>query len=548
MSGWDASMPTREPERHRSGGGPRHAPGGPPDVFEPAYGPFDPDYGQQPDAEQPYGREPRPDYGREDVAPRHRAENGGYDGDASGPGGNGRHGRPAGGREDWPGQEHPRGDYGQRDGLEDRARPGYPSRDPAGGGTADPDYAARMDPALQDFFAPQPSRSDVAPPARQPGRLSGAQPDPRPGPYPGRQSGPLPGLQRGRQSGAQPSLPPGRQSGPMPGLPPGRQSGAMPGLPPGRQSGAMPGLPPGRQSGSQPRLQPGPDWNGQPARPTRPNRPPLRQPGQPGQPPQPPQPAHGSRPPWAVEQEAQPGRWDEAAPRPGSRAARRQDRRPPRRGLAIAAVAVAVVVVLGIVVAAFTLFNKSAPPAASTPPRTTPSAGKPAASASARPSQPAGYALSAPATAGGYQKLTAAPTAVSNVATATAQAVREQAVNAGGKVTGQVTGYYQLSSGQVMSFAGYEGTFDPAKVLAAGNLNGLGSGWQTYPAGSHGGDLSCAPSAGTPGGTVCVWVTGTTLGVTEFFGSAGVPEVVTNQAKAAQDTVNVRADVEAAKS
>ena len=45
-----------------------------------------------------------------------------------------------------------------------------------------------------------------------------------------------------------------------------------------------------------------------------------------------------------------------------------------------------------------------------------------------------------------------------------------------------------------------------------------------------------------------MWVTTTTLGVTEFFGPAGSPEVVTKQAKAASDTVNVRADVEAAKS
>jgi hypothetical protein len=521
MSGWDASMPSREPERHRSGGGPRHAPGAPPDVFEPAYGPFEPDYrpfeadyDPQADAQQPPGREPQPDYGREDFAPRRRAENGGYDGDASGPGSNGRHGRPGGGREDYPGQDYPRGDYGQRHGRDDHAQPGHARRDYPGGDTVDPDYAARMDPALQDFFAPQPSRSDFAPPTRQSGRLSGPQPGLQPGPQQGRLSGPQPGLQPGRQSGPQPGLPPGRLSGPQPGL------------------------------------RPGPKRNGQPARPTRPNRPPHRQPGQPPQSAQPtPQPAQGSRPPWALEQEAQAGRWDTAARRPGSRAARRQDRRPPRRGLAIAGAAVAVVVVLGIVAAAFTIFHKPASPSASsTPPRTTPTASKAPGRTSSQPAQSGAYALSTPATAGGYHELMAAPTAVSNVATATAQAVREQAVNAGGKVTGQVTAYYQLSSGQVMSFAGYEGTFDPAKVLAAGDLNGLGSGWQTYPGGTHGGDLSCAPSAGTPGGTVCVWVTTTTLGVTEFFGSTNVPEVVTNQAKAAQDTVNVRADVEAAKS
>jgi len=193
MSGWDASMPSREPERHRSGGAPRHAPGAPPDVFEPAYGPFEPDYrpfeadyDPQADAQQPSGREPQPDYGREDFAPRRRAENGGYDGDASGLGSNGRHGRPGGGREDYPGQDYARGDYGQRYGREDHAQAGHARRDYPGGDTVDPDYAARMDPALQDFFAPQPSRSDFAPPTRQPGRLSGPQPGLQPGPQQGR--------------------------------------------------------------------------------------------------------------------------------------------------------------------------------------------------------------------------------------------------------------------------------------------------------------------------------------------------------------------------
>jgi hypothetical protein len=109
----------------------------------------------------------------------------------------------------------------------------------------------------------------------------------------------------------------------------------------------------------------------------------------------------------------------------------------------------------------------------------------------------------------------------------------------GSKVTSQVSGYYRLSGGQVMSFAGYQGTFDPAKVMA-------GSGGKAYPAGPHGGSMACDSTTTT--GTVCVWATPTTLGVTEFFSSTGAPEVVTNQAKAAQDTVNLRASVEAAKS
>jgi hypothetical protein len=108
-----------------------------------------------------------------------------------------------------------------------------------------------------------------------------------------------------------------------------------------------------------------------------------------------------------------------------------------------------------------------------------------------------------------------------------------------------VTAAYQLSGGQVMTFVGYQGSFDPAQVVA--NLATLGANGQPYDPGPHGGKLACATAPGTPSGTVCVWVTPTTLGVTEFFSSFG-PEVVTVQSKAAADTVRLREGVEAAKS
>jgi hypothetical protein len=214
-------------------------------------------------------------------------------------------------------------------------------------------------------------------------------------------------------------------------------------------------------------------------------------------------------------------------------------------------IAVGLVVVLAIAAGAYLVLRKhgTTPPASMSPttaPRTTPSASHPASGQATNPATGTAYTLSTPATAGGYSKLATTSSTVTSTATATAQSVREQAVNSGGKVTGQVSGYYQLSSGQVMSFAGYKGTFNPAKVLAS--LGQVGQGGQTYQAGAHGGDLACIPSAGMPGGTVCVWVTTTTLGVTEFFASTGAPENVTNQSKAAQDTVNFRADAEAAKS
>jgi hypothetical protein len=368
-----------------------------------------------------------------------------------------------------------------------------------------------MDPALQDFFAPQPSRPGFAAPGRQD----------RPAPAP------------------QAPLAPQAPGAPGPGYP--SQSGY-----PGQ------GPQPGRQ-------QPGAQQD-RPRRPTGPQ--------QASRAPQAPQSAQApwssppsqsrSAPPWATEP-GQAGRadpWDTPAPRPGSRSASRADRdrdtrrsRRGRRGKVF--IAVGLVVVLAIAAGAYLVLRKhGATPTNSTPPttapRTTPSASHPASGQAAPPATGTAYTLSTPATAGGYPKLATAPSSVTSTATATAQSVREQAVNSGGKVTGQVSGYYQLSSGQVMSFAGYEGTFNPAKVLAS--LGQVGQGGQTYQAGTHGGKLACIPSAGMPGGTVCVWVTTTTLGVTEFFASTGAPENVTDQSKAAQDTVNFRADAEAAKS
>jgi hypothetical protein len=200
-----------------------------------------------------------------------------------------------------------------------------------------------------------------------------------------------------------------------------------------------------------------------------------------------------------------------------------------------------VVVVIAIAVGAFLLLRHhgTTPTASNTPPPTSSPRTSPSQQARSAAAQPGAYTLSAPATAAGYTKLAAPPTAVTNIATTAAAALRQHVTGAGGKVTSQVSGYYQLSGGQVMSFVGYQGTFDPAKDLA-------GSGMKAYPPGSHGGSLLC--DASTPTGTVCLWMTPTTFGITEFFSSANTPEVVTNQAKAAQDTVNFRADVEAAKS
>ena len=184
-------------------------------------------------------------------------------------------------------------------------------------------------------------------------------------------------------------------------------------------------------------------------------------------------------------------------------------------------------------------------PTAATRPSATPSVSNTAA-AGQPGAQPAGYTLATPATAGGYPKLAQAPAADSSTASQTALTIYRKATNtSSGKLPSDVTAAYQLSGGQVMTFVGYQGSFDPAKVIA--NLATLGTNGQQYDPGPHGGKLVCATAPGTPAGTVCVWVTPKTLGVTEFFSSVG-PEVVTIQSKAATDTVRLREGVEAVKS
>ena len=519
MSGWNASRPTWDPE----GGVSDSTPGfpDPEDHGRPGNGRHS--YGQPGRQGQP--RQPSfPGYDPEDLWPQDQGEGGYSDGANGQHGSNGQHRYGTPSSLGLPQEDYPPADWGQpSQQFEqwDHAQPSHTGRHAAGTARsgADQEYAvqdsaARMDPALQDFFAPQPARPGFAQPGRQPA------------------------------SAPQPALAPRAPGAPGPGQP------GQPGYP-GR--GPQPG---GRQPATQR------DGQDSPRRPTGPQQSPhALQSSQSSQAPWSSPPSQSrSAPPWANEP-GQAGRadpWDTPAPRPGSRSASRAERerdrdtRSAQRGSrSKVLIAVGLVVVLAIAAGAYLVLRKhGATPTNATPPttapRTTPSASHPASGRAAQPATGTAYTLSTPATAGGYPRLATAPSSVTSTATATAQSVREQAVNSGGKVTTQVSGYYQLSSGQVMSFAGYEGTFNPAKVLAS--LGQVGQGGQTYSAGTHGGDLACIPSAGTPGGTVCVWVTTTTLGVTEFFASTGAPENVTNQSKAAQDTVNFRADAEAAKS
>ena len=154
------------------------------------------------------------------------------------------------------------------------------------------------------------------------------------------------------------------------------------------------------------------------------------------------------------------------------------------------------------------------------------------------------YTLSTPATAGGYP-MGQDPNFL-KTATATAQQVSTSVTSGGGgTVKGSpVSAAYQLPASQVITFVGYEGTFTPAKVKTI--LASLGSDPNTYPAGTYGGVLGCVNTTTSPSGAVCVWADSSTLGVTEFFDTAG-PETLspgTEQALGASDTVKLRTDVE----
>jgi hypothetical protein len=343
-----------------------------------------------------------------------------------------------------------------------------------------------MDPALQDFFAP-------------------TKPDPR---YAG-----------GRPSQA--ALPPGLPGPGQPGL---RQSGPMradQGLEPSRRGDGRGLRRPGRAAAA---------WENPAGYPTGPH-PVQRRPGSPG--------GGGGR--------------DEDDSPSGS-----------RRNLIIAIAAVLVIVVVGGAYLVLKPSGNSNPSAsagstptasASTPasspaaaPKTTSSAKNPNTAGSANSA--GAYVLSTPSTAGGYP-IGPDPHFLAT-ATSTVATIEQTAVSGGGgTVTGSpVSASYTLPDEQTIEFVGYQGTFNPTTVMA--NLKSYGSSESSYPAGPNGGELACAnttATASTPSGAVCVWVTKSTLGFTEFFTQANGPEALNSaQAKGAEDTVSLRAGVETLKS
>jgi len=117
----------------------------------------------------------------------------------------------------------------------------------------------------------------------------------------------------------------------------------------------------------------------------------------------------------------------------------------------------------------------------------------------------------------------------------------------GGTVTGSpVSAPYRLPTGeQVVTFVGYRGTFNPAKVITSMGSYGTTDG--TYADAKTGDSIACANTAATAdttSGAVCVWATATTLGITEFFDVSGPETLTVSQSKGASDAEKLRASVE----
>jgi hypothetical protein len=405
------------------------------------------------------------------------------------------------------------GEYGRQDsGRADFDRPGAPGgpSGPSGPGAAPGQELSRRDPGRADFsaystYSGQPDQAEQAPPANRSDAELAARMDPA------------------LQDFFAPTKPDPRYTS-------GRPSQAA-------QSQGLPA--PG---------QPGPDRSDQAQQP--PRRGDGRGPRRPGRVPD----------PWEDPDGGQDG-----PQRPGQRGGRRDEIEPAGRGKVTLAI-LAVVVVAAAVVAYLAVHRSStnnnnatggatpttstsaSAPTASAKPTTTSAAKNPDVTGSA--ASAGSYVLSAPSTAAGFP-IGTDPKFLAT-ATSTAATIEQSGISGGGgTVTGSpVSASYTLPDEQTIEFVGYQGTFNPSKVMS--NLASYGSSEKTYPAGPNGGDLACAnttATASTPSGAVCVWVTKSTLGFTEFFTQADGPEALnTAQAKGAEDAVNLRASVEKLKS
>jgi hypothetical protein len=224
--------------------------------------------------------------------------------------------------------------------------------------------------------------------------------------------------------------------------------------------------------------------------------------------------------------------------------------------MVLAGVLVSFAVAIGIVVGAVRLTHVTwgQAPAAPVIPTAVP-VESPAATAAALAPTPAdtttlsGYVLTTPATAGSYTLTSPMSATVKAIGTSGAAELMTAVEASGGKPSGSVSGQYLILGDQYLGYAGYNGTFSPAAVLAAFKMGA--SNVTAEAVGPHGGAMACgevsvtSPVATT--GTACVWATTATVGMVEFYGSGGSALEPVLHAKASDDTRKFRASVEATK-
>jgi hypothetical protein len=206
-------------------------------------------------------------------------------------------------------------------------------------------------------------------------------------------------------------------------------------------------------------------------------------------------------------------------------------------------VGVTVSVVGVVVIAAGAFFflkmhHHSTPTASATAPSTpkaTPST-KSSSTGTATASGP--FKLIAPASAGGYKAVAGFPSTQATEAETVAATTKEQLEQLGaGTVTSTVASAYLINKNLAAAYTGFNGTFNPE--LIAKSFGSEATDATTIDPGSHGGDMGCGTLSGA---TLCVWVTGKTLGMIEFFDGSGPTTV--DSAAAAAYAMNIRSSVE----
>jgi hypothetical protein len=205
--------------------------------------------------------------------------------------------------------------------------------------------------------------------------------------------------------------------------------------------------------------------------------------------------------------------------------------------MTVGGAAVAVVIVI-VAVVAFTGGSAKTPTTGngSTSSATSPARGGTAAGGAAGP-----YKLTALANAGGLKRDTKVTKANATILINDAEGLEAQVTrNGAGTATGHVSSAYYVSTTdpnspafKVAIYIGFNGTFTPAKVIqqfVAGD-----AGARTVAPGPHGGDMACGEFNG---GSICLWSTGTTLGMVEFRGATGA--IVLPTATASPLTLKIR--------